>query len=372
MFAVPFVLFVFSSCSFVQNTNTQSSDNVSFCAVAHIYDNADQIVKEAHDRFEFSKDVTVSGSTDVYRLKLRGDNPEGSSELVKQRGEELARKYIGDKYDENNVSISDDGKYCIYSYDDGRFSCNFDSVDSFQINDKYVTIPSDVSSFKAYDLKQSDLSEKLYIGGGQTTLKDVYDTNYDLWNNKFSSYAGGLEIEPRIAISYTSDEKKQCKVLSTYNYKGIPIDYMSSPFIKIDKNTIGNYNKTSCDTIMTEKDDVLFASSLLRYTFDDCERIEKMVSFEEAVRILDRELASGTYYEFSGCELIYTNIAKVDQSDKIWDHDYDYTEKWEFTPTWCFYIKNAPETVDAVNNTTSIRVDALTGEIRVVLDETEW
>lgn len=360
------------ACSFTNDTNTEQSNQVTLCDVKDIYNNADKVVSKEYKRFRFSQGCRVEGSTDVYILKLRGDNPDGSSELVCQRGEALAKLYIGDKYDDKYASVSDDGKYCIYSYDDGKFSCNFDSVDSFQINDKYVSIPSGMTDYKEYDLKCCDLSQTLKIGEDTATLQEVYNINSELWNKKLSDYVGGLEITPRKVLSYTENEQALCKVLSTYNYKGIPIDYMSSPFVKIDKLSIGNYNKTSCNTIMKEKSDVFFASSLLRYTYDDSEPVDELISFEEAADMLDNELAEGTFYEFSGCELIYTNIAEVDQSDEIWDHDYDYTEKWEFVPTWCFYIRKENAVIDNANSCESFRIDARTGEIRAVFNETDW
>lgn len=363
-------IILLAGCSFTQDTNTHSADDVTLSDTVDIYKNADEVISREYECISFADDIKVGGSTEIYNLTLRGDNPEGSSELVIQHGRELARLFVGEKYNEKNESISDDGKYCIYSYDDGEFSCNFDSVDSFQINDRYVTIPTGFSDYEEYDLRCCDISKKMSIGDEQTSLGEIYDTTHTLWKDKLSAYLGGLDIEPRRVLSYEQDGKGACKVISTYNYKGVPIDYIASPFVKLDRTTFGSYNMTSCDTIMYKKGEVFYASSLLRYTLDKAEKIDELISFEEAVNILDRELKGD--FRFTGCELIYTNIAVLDNTDKIWDHDYDYTEKWQFTPTWCFYLQKEKSTIDGAKASPSVRVDAISGEIRVVIPEEDW
>lgn len=362
-------IILLAGCSFTQDTNTHSADDVTLSDSVDIYKNADEVISREYECISFADDIKVGGSTEIYNLTLRGDNPEGSSELVIQHGRELARLFVGEKYNEKNESISDDGKYCIYSYDDGEFSCNFDSVDSYQVNDRYVTIPTEITDYTKYDLKSCDMSQTIDIGNEQTALSEVYDTNHSLWNDKLSSFLGGLEIEPRLVLSYEHGEKGACKVINTYAYKGVPIDYISSPFVVIDRKTEGNYNKTDCDSIMYKKGEVFYASSLLRYTLDKAEKIDELISFEEAVNILDRELKGD--FKFTGCELIYTNIAVLDSSEKIWDHDYDYKEKWEFTPTWCFYLNTNNAAIDSADYSPSVRVDAISGEIRVVVEQAD-
>ncbi|WP_444435834.1 hypothetical protein, partial [Ruminococcus bicirculans (ex Wegman et al. 2014)] len=98
---------------------------------------------------------------------------------------------------------------------------------------------------------------------------------------------------------------------------------------------------------------------------DKTEKTE-MIPFDEAVKILETELAKGSYYEFSNVELMYCclanqpaldmteedNVAKAEQLAE----EYNKTPK-NFEPMWCFEIKGGEGAKEY------IKVNALSGEV---------
>ena len=98
---------------------------------------------------------------------------------------------------------------------------------------------------------------------------------------------------------------------------------------------------------------------------DKTEKTE-MIPFDEAVKILETELAKGSYYEFSNVELMYCclanqpaldmteedNVAKAEQLSE----EYNKTPK-TFEPMWCFEIKGGEGAKEY------IKVNALSGEV---------
>ena len=160
---------------------------------------------------------------------------------------------------------------------------------------------------------------------------------------------------------------------ASLDYENVPFQYSPSAYSRTDnENNMSYWTFLQVTGSIGEdgKFDFINANAPLNI-LDKTEKTE-MIPFDEAVKILETELAKGSYYEFSNVELMYCclanqpaldmteedNVAKAEQLAE----EYNKTPK-TFEPMWCFEINGGDGASEGAKE--YIKVNALGGEVFV-------
>ncbi|WP_028510974.1 hypothetical protein [Ruminococcus sp. NK3A76] len=369
IFAVAGLIFL-TSCSFIDDGNTKSVESVEYVETKDSYKNYEAVLNEEHSGFTLPDSIDVVDTNELYVITLGYTNTEKSEDKLRENGELLIKGICGESKDGGKIVTAENGDPFRYEYSDADIECLYDLFDGYII--RTGSMPElDYCNINEVFTDSTD-EKTIELSGGNTTVKKCCDMIYDTLNNKLSDVKGGFELLPKRICSYDSNGEKGLFVLNAFCFNKIPIDYSLSPFLTEDTKTLVYYLDASSSVYITNDKSPDYINSVSRFVLKDKKKIEKMVSFEGAVDILENELADNLYLEFDDAELIYTCI-KTDETDGK-KHDassyiYDTTVTYEFEPTWCFYIKQDSKVENDLKHPSTVRVNALTGEITVMLNK---
>lgn len=368
-----------SSCSFAEDGSTHTADDVPLTPAADIYNDAEAVINAAHKAFHFEKGVTVSGSTDINKLTLTyvKDTPDD----ILKKSELLGKAAFGDEFDTKNGSLSyfDDGGLKGFEYSaNGRYlDCYYDNTFMFErsadASSQHFEGDDGSSLFDAFVPRSADVSpsDTLHLKNGDTTFKQYSALFDDMINKSLSPLVAPLEVKPDLFIPFEAFGDKGVYTHLRYFYKGLPIDYTLTADITKDQKEgeTSYFSPLEMWSVGYSPDapDSLVARDHMYYKGE--EKIDALISFKDAVALLENELAPNTDYPIIRCELALCRINT--QKEELTPDEFEgipYGQDMTYTPYWVFYIDNSPcagFTESHVYST--LRVDALTGRIYVLL-----
>ena len=375
IFAVAGLIFL-TSCSFSQNTNTKETNEVSLSAIEDVFKNAEETMSKERSCFTLPKNIDMTVPQKVYKLTLGYDNTSQDVEVLKQTAETLAHDFFGDDFDNSKSIVTDNFRYDYENGNNYLFYDMFGSFSAIKDQDEYCD-PTEITSYEYFYCGRDDISKEYSIGDKKSTVDKACEFAEKYINKGFEKIRHGFVLYPYSAGVYDNPKtgQKEIQVTLAFKYEDVSIDMNDSDLFYTDDKTFSYYLNPCCTITMTSPETVSAVRSNLNYELKSKQELEEIISFSEAVDILERELAANAYFEFVDCKLLYCHRKQQIQQDKPMSADeivIDTTEKFEFTPTWCFYI-------DIVNQTNkqemiykmtakTIRVDALTGEITIAFN----
>ena len=373
-----------SSCSFAEDGNTHSSDEITLTPAADIYSGADDVINSPHSAFKFADGVTVSGSADINKLIMT--YKKDSEKDYYSRGEAICKAAFGDSFDKDLCSIvySDDnkdeilrfeykngGEWAEYCYDNSFMYELYDGAGSVNFqNDEGESLLENVKVLRADD----DLSGTLTLKNGNTTFDSYKNVISGTANNSLSVFTAPLKAEPDTFIAYDAYGQKSIYTHLHFSYCGVPVDYTFTGDIKNRDNELNGlmsyFMPLDMWTVSCSPDraDAYVARNIQRFV--SSEKIDSLISFKDAAAILDRELAQNSRYTFVKCELALCSVHTQKEELTPDEFDMQYDIPVEYTPYWIFYIEQDDGDITdlvSANVYSSVRVNALTGEIYVLL-----
>ena len=273
--------------------------------------------------------------------------------------EKLFKTFYGDDFDESALSTDNGG----IVYQAGMNTSAYWGMD--------------IALYSADYEFQENSSGQTYVVGldeGGITLGgkaiDVTDIDSGL-NNYIADFYKDFTINTKEFS--VNDTVGRIDFTASLDYENVPFQYSPSAYSRTDnENNMSYWTFLQVTGSIGEdgKFDFINANAPLNI-LDKTEKTE-MIPFDEAVKILETELAKGSYYEFSNVELMYCclanqpaldmteedNVAKAEQLAE----EYNKTPK-TFEPMWCFEINGGDGASEGAKE--YIKVNALGGEVFV-------
>lgn len=341
-------LFLFGCSSQDNKSNNHSTDDARLEPVEQAYDGCNKLLGSDHGSFKLPEKISKVDFNKVYSLScntLKNDDMTNAEKLFKT--------FYGDDFDESALSTDNGG----IVYQAGINTSAYLGMDIALYSADYEF--QENSSGQAYVV---GLDEGGITLGGKAI--DVTDIDSGL-NNYLADFYKDFTINTKEFS--VNDTVGRIDFTASLDYENVPFQYSPSAYSRAD-----NENNMSYWTFLQVtgsigadgKFDFINANAPLNI-LDKTEKTE-MIPFDEAVKILETELAKGSYYEFSNVELMYCclanqpaldmteedNVAKAEQLAE----EYNKTPK-NFEPMWCFEIKGGEGAKEY------IKVNALSGEV---------
>lgn len=356
-FILAAALAALSGCSFVEDGNTKSDVDATLVPAQDIYKNAEKALAKSYKAFSFDEGIALSGETEIYTLTLGYSDPTMDMSILKAKGEEIAKCFEGESFDEKNGEIVSDFRY---DYRTQESYYGLDIYDGLYLGDEaFLTEFIEAQAAKTLDAQITDLRKK------NAPAPDMSGNDF---YQKVCKFTGELEPVFCYDIAFSGGASGR-EIIGGYAYKGVPIDYSISAGL-IDSDTESeDYLNLSFQLFMKEdsKPCVFWSQSRMPRVVSS-ERVDKLISFEGAVNILDDVLAENSDYEFSNAELCYCSKYRYEityYTDLVNDTSGSYV----FEPVWVFYIAQESPDTEAVNQPSSVRVNALSGEVTVAIHD---
>lgn len=345
------VVLMMTGCSSQDNkSNNHSTDDARLEPVEQAYDCCDKLLGSDHSSFKLPEKISKVDFNKVYSLScntLKNDDMTNAEKLFKT--------FYGDDFDESALSTDNGG----IVYQAGINTSAYWGMD--------------IALYSADYEFQENSSGQTYVVGldeGGITLGgkaiDVTDIDSGL-NNYIADFYKDFTINTKEFS--VNDTVGRIDFTASLDYENVPFQYSPSAYSRADnENNMSYWTFLQVTGSIGEdgKFDFINANAPLNI-LDKTEKTE-MIPFDEAVKILETELAKGSYYEFSNVELMYCclanqpaldmteedNVAKAEQLAE----EYNKTPK-TFEPMWCFEINGGEGAKEY------IKVNALDGEVFV-------
>lgn len=335
------------------NANKHSTDSANLVAVDKAYQGCNELLGSDHGSFRLPEKISKAAFDKVYSLSCNTVKNEDTS-----KAEAIFKAFYGDDFDESALS-SDNGGIV---YQVGANTSAYWGMDIALYSADYEFHEN---GGQAYIV---GLDEGGVTFGGKTF--DGADIDSGL-NNYLADFYSGFTIETKeLSVNETANSLDFTASLA---YENVPFQYSPSAYSRTDKENNLSY-WTFLQVTGTVGADGEFDLINANAPFNILDKAEKteIIPFDEAVKILEAELAKGSYYEFSNVELMYCCLAEQPAVDMT---DEDNVAKAEqvaeeynkapkvFEPMWCFEINGGEGA--SLGEKEYIKVNALDGEVFV-------
>lgn len=336
------------------NANKHSTDSAKLVAVDNAYQGCDELLGSDHGSFKLPEKISKEDFDKVYSLTCNTVKNEDTS-----KAKAIFKGFYGGDFDENALSADNGG----IVYQAGANTSAYWGMDIALYSADYEFQETGGGQTYVVGLDEGGVT----LGGKAIDVGDIDSGLTDLLDDFYS----GFTIKTK-ELS-VNDTANSLDLTASLDYENVPFQYSPSAYSRAD-----NENNMSYWTFLQVtgsigadgKFDFINANAPLNI-LDKTEKTE-MIPFDEAVKILETELAKGSYYEFSNVELMYCclanqpaldmteedNVAKAEQLAE----EYNKTPK-TFEPMWCFEINGGDGASEGAKE--YIKVNALDGEVFV-------
>ena len=352
LLAAAVAVFLLSSCSIQDNkANNHSTDNAKLAPVEQAYNGCDELLDSDHGSFKLPKKINKENFDKVYSLSC---NALKNDDVSIAKG--IFKSFYGGDFDESKLSTDNDGLI----YHAGENTSAYWGMDIALYSAKYKFQGNDSQQAYIVGLDKGGVSF-----GGRTY--DGADIDSSL-SNYLSDFYKGMTIDTKeLSVNNSANS---LDFTASLDYENVPIQYSSSAYSLTDnENNMSYWTFLQVTGSVDSDGEFTFINANAPLNILDKTEHKEMIPFDEAVKILEVQLAKGSYYEFSNVELMYCCLAKqpmVDMTDEDnvanaeqTAEEYNKTPK-TFEPMWCFEIKDDNEGAKQY-----IKVNALSGEVFV-------
>lgn len=406
-FVVVAIAFVFVLVFHLKKTfrpndiRTQKVDNAKLSPVSQAYDGVEEILgtsvtiksdkdDDEHATLTFPESISQYTPEKAYTFRttpLTEFDPQKAIEELKIDGPKVFKAYFGDDYDESNVNLIDDydrARMLLIKYsDENGNSADFSGGTFGLTSAEYVNYLSNKTpSFDSSDTQikkynyEYDPAAAISFPDGEITFSEITEKFIDYFYEKnFSDYIYGCELRPHTAEVTEENGDMQCDIVYELIYDGIPFECDFCSYDERNADTETYYSRLNVSTVMLSSGSYDMISTSSMAFVNNATPVDKIISLKDAVEILKSNLARYIDYKFSDIKLMYCG-KQTQHFYNTWLLDEDpekYTEIvssddpnfTEFRPTWYFILENEN---DADTMTKGIKVDAITGEITMIVE----
>lgn len=360
---VPLALLL-SSCAFQDNkANNQVTENARFVPCSQAYDGYEEYLGKDYKKFKLPEKISMTEIGNIYTLECNTQENQTDIDEIKN----IYKKFYGDSYDEDML-ITDPNGGLIYLA--GENSSTYWGMDlalltsdfqvlstSFDTGPVLVQYITDVQGDESFSV-----DGKQYNVGEESRLIDEYID--DMLKNFYT----GWDIRVKEIYTESFEGETRLYFSSCMMCENIPLQYEDSDYFVTDNDGSLTYWSAAQVRGETKDDEFIYVYAGVPYTILNKTKQEEIISFAEAVRILDEGIAENAGLEFVNAELMYCSLvtqpafdyspgADVEETDKL-AREYHLQAK-TFEPYWCFEIANDYST----KVKRYVKVNALTGEL---------
>lgn len=275
--------------SIVDKYDVNIPDNIDFSAIEEI----SELTVKYKENFvaENEKKYADLFGFDISNLKEIGSNRVGG--LIKQGDDEEKKIHYG---------IGDNG---FLAYMSGHW---FDESIESNVEKRYDILKEDISNVSI------DSDEEII------SLSDLCKENEEWFNKNIGTSTLTYNVTDALVreIKYESETVKKISLCGEFNYKGI---YFNNHLYNVIESNDGTYKTIVTNAIMSEYED---GDTMVRFTVNnnlfeiiDSKKIDRVVDFESAVRIVEEKLASFNQFEFCDVRPLYIMETISDDSGNI-------------------------------------------------------
>ena len=369
LFIIPLcTLLALCSCKTNNGGSTTESVNTDKVSVSELYNGIEDIQGKAYKKFTMPEKITKNECNDVYNLTLGYSNEKQDLSQLTQKGEKLVTAFSEKSLDDSKGLLVDNFRY---DYTDNDFYCDVDMYDGFSATlNSNENINDEVTDFELYNIPREDNAGKSYnLKTGTMTAQQAAEFADKFMVENLKDFTGDLLPQTKYVCAYNSESADCFHIVAEYTYEGIPLDMNLSPFFPANNNDLVYYLDTVSDMKISSADSIESICANSNYVVKKADKIEKLISLQDAVNILDDQLAENSSYNFSDCELMYCHINHQQGQNEVVNPDdivIDTTITYDFSPVWCFYIQKDCNDLQSLKSPDTIRVDALSGEVTFV------
>ena len=267
----------------------------------------------------------------------------------------IVRKIDPKAADENSVYVGD-GSFS----DDGYFSLYLKSR-QMQAPEDY-----DESQTKHYRVS-TDGGTVIEFAGSDTTVAQeaglIEKQLSDLMGDTFGPYTYGIDEMHITGFG-------EIGANGSVRIEGIPLQYIASRYEKkLDAYTLETDYVAFNYANVNDKNEISNIAGELPNFLGKTE-LDGLIPIERAAMLADNAIKDETVYEIADVRLMYCALIKypLRNSEGYYSPEHDTRASIRtLEPTWCFFIKKD----DPLAHEDFIKVNAVTGEVRVLLGEDE-
>lgn len=349
-------MIILTSCSAFDNqANNQEVKDIKKQAVYDAFSNYSSVSNKSYNKFALPQSIEISEIKNAYMLDCNSPKNSISNDTVL----EIYKAFYGEKYNNNNVTY-DDNDGILYSA--GENTSTYWGYDISLFSDDYYSYETD--SAKQYDAF-TDKDESISFRGKTITIQSLSDEINSGLKNILSPFYPGYDIKVE-SLSILGDNVEFTCSLSKDN---ISFQYAPSEYLSYDNNNMTYWLFSSVSGIYGINGFKMIQASP-QNIITDSSAISEIVPIDEAVAILDKELAENIDFEFTDIRLMYCCLTAQPIIDRMHEEKQKQSEEdteeynmktKEYVPMWCFEIQSTPESISKQY----IKINAVTGEMFV-------
>lgn len=349
-------MIILTSCSAFDNqANNQEVKDIKKQAVYDAFSNYSSVSNKSYDKFALPQSIEISEIKNAYMLDCNSPKNSISNDTVL----EIYKEFYTDKFDKTNIAYDENGGIL---YTAGENTSAYWGHDISLFSEDYTGGETEIGkNYDAYANKDDTIS----LGGKDMTVKSIAEEINGGLKRILLPYYQGLDIKVESLSVVGDDIEFACSLL----YDGIPFQYAPSEYLSHDANNMVYWMFSTVSGVYGSGGFKMIQAAP-PMTVTDKSELNELVSVDEAVKLLDKELAEYIDYEITDITLMYccltsqptidrTNTDNEQQAESLTE-EYNMKAK-TFTPMWCFEIQSTPESISKQY----IKINAVTGEMFV-------
>ena len=343
-----------TACSVFDNqANNQEIKDVKKSPVSQAFVDYESIADKNYDKFTLPKIIEAYDVKNAYVLEC--NSPKNS--ISNDTAVEIYKLFYGDRFDEANIAYDENGGI-LYTAGDNTSAYWGHDISLF--SEDYTGGETEIGkNYDAYANKDDTIS----LGGKDMTVKSIAEEINGGLKRILLPFYSEFEIKVETLSVIGDDIEFACSLL----YDGIPFQYAPSEYLSHDANNMVYWMFSTVNGVYGSGGFKMIQAAP-PMTVTDKSELSELVSVDEAVKLLDKELAEYIDYEITDITLMYccltsqptidrTNTDNEQQAESLTE-EYNMKAK-TFTPMWCFEIKTDSELISKQY----IKLNAVTGEM---------
>lgn len=374
--------FVFSSCNLSSQNNSvntkMSKKKFILSDISEIYNGISKDINNYYTKITIPNNVKCDPPEKLYELTMKYQNDNKDLNYASERAESLNEIFCkNNKIQKDTLSLSE--TQLDYMTDDdcldytlncsvfGEFNCFNEKT----YNDIYNA--SELNIVKSYYLNRdtSNLKDSYVLNNKNITIEQAVENVENFINNDLKLFNLGIDARVKDIYIVKYDKKYAFKFLMERVLNNVPfLECNTMNYEKFEEGT-DHFVLSYLEIIMTNNNIFDVINNYLPLKLDAKNEISQIIPLKEAMNILEQELADNVHFDIDDISLEYCckqGFHAEDGSIDLTLDNFDSSDKFEYSPYWCFYIDdNDNIAIGNEHPRRCLMVDALKGELSVLI-----
>lgn len=297
------------------NNEQLKETKVKYCTVEELGKTDIKKVKERNPGIDIPDDIDFSDIKEVNLVTTKYDD-----NYIDKNREEYTKLFGVDnnRLKESENGNNGGGKYLIYE-DKEQYFCIGDEGFLANISGKLNSDAKikDSKVIGQYNLTKDDISDiNVDFRSGRVSLKEMVSKTEDWYKDNFESKTVDYKITDVIIrkVEYEDEFIVQLSLCGEFFYKGMVFNNHFSTFVENYGSNYSSYVTYCTQNEYTDVDDVdWFTINNSTFEILDANKINKIVDFESAVRIVKEKLSDFRTIKFADVVPLYASIIKGEE-----------------------------------------------------------